>query len=83
MRNRRQIRARHDRDHQEGELERADHYRRSFDAAIGSAEDNDQRGGGRHRQSQIARDAIELADAGDGGKFGHHLTGYRHDQRCR
>jgi len=83
MRDRPKIRMRHDCDHQEGQLERADQYRSALDATIRPAEDDDQQGRGRHRQGQIARSAVELADAGHRGELGGHRAGYRQDQAGR
>ena len=78
------MRTRHCGDHQERKLKRADQDRRSLDAAIGAAQHDDQQSGGGKRKRQIARDAVEFADAGNGGELGDHRAGYRHrKQGCR
>ena len=54
-----------------------------LDAAIGPAQDDDQQSRARERNRHAARNAVELADPGDGGEFGDHRAGYRHRKRQR
>ena len=68
-RQRRQTRMRGPGDDEERQFEQANDQRRSLDALVGPAGDDEQERRCGKRQREAAREAEEFADAGDAGEF--------------
>ena len=61
-------------DDEKRQLEEADDERGPLDPLIGAAGDDDEQSRRRQRQGEAAREAKQLADAGDAGELGDRAT---------